>query len=110
MDSGADDLVARQATQPSHSLVEEGRKVASAHSACLRPCLAQPGGFRIESNTTVVNSMIVWHYVVSDEGGRDAPDGGSEDGEVVDRGTGGAQRMPLGAFRPLRGAPAGARL
>jgi pimeloyl-ACP methyl ester carboxylesterase len=55
-------------------------------------------------STTVVNSMIVWHHVLSDEGGRDAADGGSEDGEVVDRGAGGSERMPLGAFRPLRGA------
>jgi truncated hemoglobin YjbI len=57
-----------------------------------------------ELSTTVVNSMIVWHHVLSDEGGRDAADGGSEDGEVVDRGAGGSERMPLGAFRPLRGA------
>src|SRR5215210_9069669 len=67
-------------------------------------------GMEMETNTTVVNSMIVWHHVLSDEGGRDAADGGSEDGEVVDRGAGGGERMPLGAFRPLRGAPAGARL
>src|SRR5215210_1082358 len=49
MDGGADDLVARQAPQPSHSLGEEGRKLAGACSACLRPHLAQSGGFRIES-------------------------------------------------------------
>src|SRR5215208_6053429 len=61
-------------------------------------------------STTVVNSMIVWHHVLSDEGERDAKNGGPEDGEVVVRGAGGGQRMPLGAFRPLRGAPAGARL
>src|SRR5829696_2658868 len=62
------------------------------------------------SSTTVVNSMTVRHHVRSDEGGGDGADGGSEDGEVVGRGAGGGERMPLGAFRPLRGARAGARL
>src|SRR5215211_9535208 len=52
MDSGADDLVVDQATQPPHSLVEEGRKLAGTCSACLRPHLAQSGGFRIESKNT----------------------------------------------------------
>src|SRR5215211_2281597 len=49
MDGGANDLVARQATQPPYSLVEEGRKLAGSGTACLRPYLAQSGGFRIES-------------------------------------------------------------
>src|ERR671913_1096291 len=33
-------------------------------------------GFRIRSNTTVVNSVVVWHHDISDEGGRGATDGG----------------------------------
>src|SRR5829696_8702409 len=49
MDGGADDLVVDQATQPPYSLVEEGRKLAGSGTACLRPYLAQSGGFRIES-------------------------------------------------------------
>jgi transposase len=51
MDSGADDLVVSQASQPAHSLGEEGRKLAGACSSCLRPHLAQLGGFRIESKS-----------------------------------------------------------
>src|ERR671910_3479088 len=35
---------------------------------------------RIESNTTVVISKTVWHHDSSDEGGRGATDGVSEDG------------------------------
>src|SRR5215212_11847986 len=49
MGGGADDFLAPQATQPAHSLVQEGRKLAGPRSACLRPHLAQSGGFRIES-------------------------------------------------------------
>src|SRR5215203_6207784 len=49
MDGGADDLMVDQATQPPYSLVEEGRKLAGSGTACLRPYLAQSGGFRIES-------------------------------------------------------------
>ena len=37
-------------------------------------------GFDRMASTTVVNSMIVWHHVLSDEGGHDAADGGSDDG------------------------------
>src|SRR5918994_1579652 len=55
-------------------------------------------------STTVVISKPVWHHDISDEGGRGATDGGSEDGEIVDRGVGGGRRTPLGAFRPLGGA------
>jgi hypothetical protein len=49
MDSGADDLVVGQATQPAHSLGEEGRKLAGIDSVSLLPHFAQSGGFRIES-------------------------------------------------------------
>src|SRR5215216_1557173 len=49
MGGGADDFLAHQASQPAHSLVQEGRKLAGLRSACLRPHLAQSGGFRIES-------------------------------------------------------------
>jgi hypothetical protein len=49
MDSGADDLVVGQASQPAHSLDEEGRKLAGIDSVSLLPHFAQSGGFRIES-------------------------------------------------------------
>src|SRR5215217_8187229 len=49
MDSGADDLVVGQASQPAHSLGEEGRKLAGIDSVSLLPHFAQSGGFRIES-------------------------------------------------------------
>src|SRR5215208_3610535 len=49
MGGGAHDFVGDQATQPAHSLGEEGRKLAGACSPCLRPHLAQSSGFRIES-------------------------------------------------------------
>src|SRR5215213_4813083 len=49
MGGGAHDFVVDQATQPAHSLGEEGRKLAGACSPCLRPHLAQSSGFRIES-------------------------------------------------------------
>src|SRR5215213_10021701 len=49
MGGGADDLLADQASQPAHALVQEGRKLAGACSACLRPHIAQSGSFRIES-------------------------------------------------------------
>src|SRR5215211_2943027 len=61
MDSGADDLVVDQATQPPHSLVEEGRKLAGTCSACLRPHLAQSGGFRIESKEEDEARKPCWH-------------------------------------------------
>src|SRR5687767_5808235 len=72
--------------------------------------MAIPMEIGMPTSTTVVNSTIVWHHVFSDEGGRYAADGEPEDGKVVDRGVGGGERTPLGAFRPLRGARAGARL
>src|SRR5215216_2846381 len=49
MGGGADDFLAHQASQPAHSLVQEGRRLAGLRSACLRPHLAQSGGFRIAS-------------------------------------------------------------
>src|SRR5215211_3870804 len=54
--------------------------------------------------------MIVWHHALPDEGGDDATDGGAQDGEVVERGTGSGGQSSLGALCPLRGAPAGPRL
>src|SRR5215210_2299364 len=61
-------------------------------------------------STTVVNREIVWHHALPDEGGDDATDGGAQDGEVVERGTGSGGQSSLGALCPLRGAPAGPRL
>ena len=48
MGSGADDLLADQASQPPHSLVQEGAQLVGLDSG-LRPRVAQLGGFRIES-------------------------------------------------------------
>jgi transposase len=49
MGGGADDLLANQASQPAHSLVQEGRELAGIDSVGLCPRVAQLGGFRIES-------------------------------------------------------------
>src|SRR5215208_8128651 len=49
MGGRADDFVVDQAPESAYSLGEEGRKLAGASSVCLRPHLAQSGGFRIES-------------------------------------------------------------
>src|SRR5918994_552378 len=49
MDSGADDLVVGQASQPADSLGKEGRELAGIDSVGLFPRFAQSGGFRIES-------------------------------------------------------------
>src|SRR5215217_8929086 len=66
MDSGADDLVVGQASQPAHSLGEEGRKLAGIDSVSLLPHFAQSGGFRIESKLLLVFDdrpwiVYVWH-------------------------------------------------
>jgi hypothetical protein len=49
VESRAHDFMVEQVSQPSYSLVEEGRKLAGTRSACLRSHLAQSDGFRIES-------------------------------------------------------------
>jgi hypothetical protein len=43
--------VVGQASQPAHSLGEEGRKLAGIDSVSLLPHFAQSGGFRIEAKT-----------------------------------------------------------
>jgi hypothetical protein len=42
-----------QVSQPPYSLVQEGGELVGVDSVGLRPRVAQLGGFRIESNTTV---------------------------------------------------------
>ena len=49
MGGGADDLLARQASQPAYSLVQEGGELVGIDPVGLRPRVAQLGGFRIES-------------------------------------------------------------
>jgi hypothetical protein len=49
MGGGADDLLARQALQPAHALVQEGGELVGIDSVGLCPCIAQFGGFRIVS-------------------------------------------------------------
>src|SRR5918995_2603630 len=68
------------------------------------------GSKKASFSTTVVNSMAVWHDVLSYEGGCYDADGGSEDGEFVDRGVGGGKRTPLGALHSFRGSSTGMRL
>jgi hypothetical protein len=51
MGGGADDFVIDQTPESAYSLGEEGRKLAGASSGCLRPHLAQSGGFRMESKS-----------------------------------------------------------
>src|SRR5215203_1725238 len=67
MDGRADDLVARKATQPAHSLVEEGRKQAGAHSACLRPHLAQSSEDRLEMAREELGTVAAETVVVLSE-------------------------------------------
>jgi hypothetical protein len=63
MGGGADDLLAHQASQPAHSLVQEGgelaRELASIDSVGLRPRVAELGGFRIESKQTN-KALLEW--------------------------------------------------
>jgi hypothetical protein len=54
MGGGADDFLTHQASQPPHSLVQEGRNLAGTRSAYLRAHLAQSDGFRIESKVETV--------------------------------------------------------
>jgi transposase len=49
MGGGADDLLANQALQPPHSLVQEGGELVGIDPVGLCPRVAQLGGFRIES-------------------------------------------------------------
>jgi hypothetical protein len=61
MGGGADDLLAHQASQPAHSLVQEGGELASIDSVGLRPRVAELGGFRIESKITrIASGSFVW--------------------------------------------------
>src|SRR5215204_3624875 len=53
MGGGADDLLARQASQPAYSLVQEGGELVGLDPVGLRPRVAQLGGFRIESKRAV---------------------------------------------------------
>jgi hypothetical protein len=49
MGGGADNFLARQASQPAHALVQVGGELVGLDSVGLCPCIAQPGGSRIES-------------------------------------------------------------
>src|SRR5215217_3217448 len=51
MGGGADDLLARQASQPAHALVQEGGELVGIDSVGLCPRIAQLGGSRIESKS-----------------------------------------------------------
>src|SRR5215207_9619507 len=53
MGGGADDLLARQASQPAYSLVQEGGELVGLDPVGLRPRVAQLGGFRIESKVAL---------------------------------------------------------
>src|SRR5215210_716718 len=71
------------------------------------------GGRRLQTgpSTTVVNSRTLWHHALFDDiGGHDGTDGGPEDGQIVDRGTGSGGQSSLRSLCPLRSAPAGPRL
>src|SRR5215204_1092138 len=48
MGGGADDLLARQASQPAYSLVQEGGELVGLDPVGLRPRVAQLGGDRVE--------------------------------------------------------------
>jgi hypothetical protein len=46
------------------------------HCCYLQRCRYHPVE---QSSTTVVNSVVVWHYILSNEGGHSVADSGSED-------------------------------
>src|ERR671911_2539132 len=64
----------------------------------------------VASNTTVVNSVVVWHHILSNEGGHSVADSGPEGAQIVDGGVGGGGRTSFSTLYSLRSTPAGQRL
>jgi len=84
---GADAGVGSQVPQAHDSLRAAGRYPRGIPISGLFSDLSQlplVKCFERITSTTVVNNKVIWHHVLSDEGGRDVTDGGSKDGALVD--------------------------